>query len=41
MRNYRLEARLTSRTTDNRNHEDMVGWKATVVLPKREQPTRK
>ena len=35
MRNYRLEARLASRETDNRNPEDMVGWVATVKLPKR------
>lgn len=35
-RNYRLEARLSSRETDNRNPEHMVGWVATVRLPKRE-----
>ena len=35
-RNYRLEARLASRETDNRNQEDMVGWVATIKLPKRE-----
>lgn len=37
MRNYRLEAELSSRETDNRNPEDMVGWKATVLLPSRER----
>lgn len=37
MRNYRLEAKLTSRTTDNRNPEDMAGWKATVILPRRKE----
>ena len=36
-RNYRLEARLASRETDNRNPEDMVGWKATIKLPKRQE----
>lgn len=32
--NYRLLARLTSRTTDNRNPGDMVGYVATIVLPR-------
>jgi hypothetical protein len=36
MKNYRLLARLdTSRDVDNRNPADMVGWKATVKLPRR------
>lgn len=39
MRNYRLEAELSSRETDNRNPEDMIGWRATIVLPSR-KPTR-
>ena len=33
LRNYRLEARLSSRETDNRNEADMVGWVATIKLP--------
>jgi hypothetical protein len=37
LRNYRLEARLSSRETDNRNPADMAGWVATIRLPKRDK----
>lgn len=35
--NYRLLARLDSRTTDNRNPIDMAGYVATVRLPERKE----
>lgn len=35
MRNYRLEARLSSRETDNRNPDDVRGYVVTVKLPPR------
>lgn len=33
--NCRLLARLDSRTVDNRNPDDVRGYTATIVLPKR------